>query len=164
MANEYDYDPRNLPEAYVLAVGKVSVAWSQTENALETVIATLSGVGLPLGWALTTHMNFPMKCDAALSVAGRTLSAEDHEALRLTIATLKIASEARNKYVHGHWAISETPGEIFILSVRSRGTLKATYLRVGVEEIERAAADIYDVGMSLIRFLLIRGLAPKMGG
>lgn len=160
---EFDFDPRKIPDTHALAVGRVSLCWTQTENIIEDVIAALARLSGTKGWAITSHMNFPMKCDALLSVSGLTLDGEDQESLRLVIARLKILSEARNRYVHSYWAVHEGTGDIYITAIKARGKLKADHTKVALEDIETTAASIYQVGIDLLDFILKRGIFPIEG-
>ena len=160
---EFDFDQRNIPEPYALAVGRVSLCWTQTEHIIEDVIAGLARLPGKRGWAITSHMNFPMKCDALLSLSELALDEQDHEALRLVVGRLKILSEARNRYVHSYWAVHEDTGDVYVTAIKARGKLKADYSKVMLDDVTAAAASIYQVGIDLLAFIIHRGLLPVEG-
>jgi hypothetical protein len=159
----FDFDPRKIPETYILAVGKVSINWTQTENIIDDAIAGVARLNSMHGWAITAHMNFPMKCDALMSLAELLLNGEDHESLRLTIARVKILAESRNRYVHGYWATHEDTGAVYLTAIKARGKLKADYTTVALADIEATAASIYKAGMDIMNFLMLRDLLPLAG-
>jgi hypothetical protein len=54
-----------LPEPYLIAIGKVSVAWGMLESIVDLAISKFSGFepNDPRGAILTAHMTWPLKMD-----------------------------------------------------------------------------------------------------
>ncbi len=75
----YDYDPNNLPDDLLAAIGLLTACFAQTEEFVEDAVAGLAGVDYEVGLALTTHMPMQMRLDAIRASAEITI--DDLDAL-----------------------------------------------------------------------------------
>lgn len=156
----YDYDPRNLPDDLLKAIGLVTASFAQTDSIIETAIAGLLGVDVEVGWAATTHMAVPLRRDILKSVAEVRFHDPDLlNAVDSLDARIREAATLRNKYAHGQ--IRRGPGNVIEREVFSaRGGLD-----IGTEPVDaataRADADtIRQVGLDLYQFLIDHDLMP----
>ena len=65
----YDFDPRNLPEELLAAIGLTIASFVQIEGHLQSAIAGCAGIDIEYGKAITTHMSMPLKISVLRSVA-----------------------------------------------------------------------------------------------
>jgi hypothetical protein len=141
-----------IPEPYLLAIGRVTVAWGILESAVDLAIGRLLGLGTfdPRSAIVTAHMTWPLKMDV-LEALARAL-ARDHPYLAEFGAAkllLKKAQEGRNLVVHGHWA--EQDGKVYRLRATARGRLRTNLTPVELTVIDAARADIWAAGNSLLK-------------
>jgi hypothetical protein len=67
--SSYDFDPRNLPQEMLAAIGLVTACSAQTEYIVEQGIAGCLGVDFEFGAAVTTHMAAPLRDHVLRAVA-----------------------------------------------------------------------------------------------
>jgi hypothetical protein len=66
---------------------------------------------------------------------------------------IKSATENRNILVHNALARHPDTGEVFSIRLQARGSLKVSMQPVEIEQVKRDAAEIYNAGMELMRFM-----------
>lgn len=158
----YDFDPRNLPPALLRAVGLVTAAAAQTEHVMQEFIGGLLGIDSIEAISLTTHMAGPLKDQVARSLI--ELNAANScavDAVDDLLDAIKSATDKRNILVHNALARHPDTGEVFSIRYQSRGSLQLSMQRVDVEQIEKDAALIYEVGMNLMQFMITFEITPK---
>lgn len=158
-----DFDPRNLPMTYQRAIGLVAASSAQTESMVQMAICACLGVDAEYGWAVTTHMNAPMRDNVLRSVA--ELRIDDLDALDELDEILDAISDAnnrRNDHVHGDWCRKESTGQVFIAKIKARGSVQADLIPVSVDQIKADAQLIYDLGIRLFKFLMRHGLEAAL--
>ena len=160
---EYDFDPRNLPQEYLAAIGLAVSAASQTNRVLADAIAGYAGIDAEFGAAMTTHMMVPLRISALKSLA--TMRMDDLEALdRLDVilAKLKTALESRNSQAHDLWCRHPQTGQVYRLMESARKHYTLALEPASIDEIKLEATIVYKVGIELQEFLLEHGFEPAL--
>jgi hypothetical protein len=140
----------NLPDDYVLAIGKVCVAWNHLEGLMEISIAKLAGFGLsdPRSKILVNHMAWPMRVDIFAALCDHLVPDYPHLGEYQKVVTLlKKAQEGRNHIVHNFWGIEN--GKVTALRATARGKLKLTMQPVTLDELAIVLDDIYKAAAAL---------------
>ncbi|SDG35286.1 hypothetical protein [Pelagibacterium luteolum] len=157
----FDFDPRHIPDEYAIALGRVSLAWSQTESVLEDAIAGVAGIGAFRGWAITTHMNLNNRIDTLLALIRLgSLDSKLQSEIESAIKDIRKAADDRNRFVHSYWATDERDGKVYLTSKTARGALKPKAQSVSTTEVTDAAMNIYLSGLRLLQLLNANGLLP----
>ena len=159
MPESYDWNPYNLPDGLMKAIGTAMAAASQTESILNMAIMGCVGVDSEYGMALTAHMAVPLKFSILKSVA--EIKIDDLDALdELDVILEKIdqAIGKRNAIAHDGFARIERTGQLIRTSYEARTRLEVEIVPVTIFEIEADARAIYDAGLALMKFLGNRGL------
>ena len=100
----YDFDPRNLPQEMLTAIGLVAACSAQTENIMEQGIGGCIGTDFEYGFAITTHMNAPLRDHVLRAVAEiRIDNLDDLDELDRLLDEINKASTKRNAYMHHTW-------------------------------------------------------------
>lgn len=159
----YDFDPRNLPPEYLRAVGLVAMASAQTESIMQDFIGALVGADNIETMALTTHMAGPLKDHVARAMIELNASAaavvDDVDDL---FDAIEGALGKRNTIVHNPLIRNPETGEILSHRFKARGSLQLELRPITVAEIEEDAALIYEAGVSLMQYMILRGIAPAI--
>ncbi len=159
---EYDFDPRNLPTDFLIALGLASAASAQTEDVLQHLIGALCGVDLVQTIALTAQMSASLKDNVARALA--ELSAPhvaDLDLLDDLLDAVVSALERRNALLHNAFCRHPETGEVFIARQKARGAVTASVTPVTAAEIEDDAVAIYDAGMAFMAFMIARGMRQR---
>ncbi len=133
----------NLPDDYLLAIGKICVQWSHLEALMELSISKLAGFQLsdPRSKILVNHMAWPMRVDIFSALCNELVAGyprlKDYQQV---LTQLKKAQEGRNRLVHGFWGIEE--GKVTALRATARGKLKLSMETVALEELQTTLRDI----------------------
>jgi|SRR6185437_3262474 len=145
-----------VPDAYLIAIGKVNVVWGTMEAVVDLAIHKLAGYQLydPRSAILTAHMTWPQKMDVLESLV--TAFKQDYPHLESFFdkakPLLKKAQEGRNKIVHGQ--LSYENGQAYKLRATARGKLKASIEPITVREIETIVHDIGRAGAATLKLVL----------
>ena len=158
----YDFNPRNLPDDYLRAVGLVAMASAQTENVLSDFIGAVIGSDNIETMALTTHMSFPLKDNIIRSLIElNAATAEVVDNLDDILDSIGEAITKRNAIIHNPLIRHPETGEILSHRMKSRGSLQLALKPITVEEIQEDATLIYKAGMALQSFMMLYGLSPR---
>lgn len=157
----YDFNPNNLPPDLLRAVGLVVAASAQTESIVQELIGALLGIDNIQTRALTAHLSAPLRDHIVRSLAELTApSVSELDAIDDLMDRANRAAEKRNVIVHNAFTRDPRSGEIMSWREKARGSLEISLSPVSVEEMERTADEIYEVGMDVMRFMVNRGLGP----
>jgi hypothetical protein len=153
-------DPQNvqvtLPDAFLIAIGKICVQWSMLEYVVEMAITKLVDLDI---WdqrskIVFAHMSWPQKTDI-LGALTDTLE-DDYARLRgyrQTVAPLlKKAQEARNQVIHGFYGVED--GKVQRTRATARGKLKLEMEEITVSQIEAGLKDIHDAIAAVYNLVL----------
>lgn len=157
----YDFDPRNLPNEYLRAVGLVAMAAAQTEDIVGTFIGCLLGADNIETLAVTTHMTGPLRDHVARALielnATTAAVVDDVDDL---LDAIEAAMAKRNVLVHNPLIRHPDTGEIFAHRLKARGSLQLELRPITVQEIEEDAALIYEAGITLQKYMMLNGIGP----
>lgn len=157
----YDFDPRNLPEDMLAALGLAVACSSQTQYMVEAAIWGCLGLDTEYGMAVTTHMSNPLRMNTLKAAAEIKLDSPDLlDELDELLINVKNALDRRNEYSHQSWAMDHETGELFASKISARGSVNADLLLQSVNKIKVEALKIYDAGMALWLFLDRNNLIP----
>jgi hypothetical protein len=158
---EYDFDPRNLPQDLLAAIGLMTTSAAQTESCIEAAIAGCLGVDSEYGKATTTHMTARLRDGVLRSIA--EIKINDLDALDELDVLLDAVNDAygkRNAVVHHAWCRDPDNGAVFTVKETSRARLETDLLPMSIDHVKSDALFVYQAGMNLYTFLIMRGLLP----
>ena len=157
----YDFNPNNIPDEHLRAIGLVIACASQTEEIMRSFIGALLGIDNIETIALGAHMSLPMKDDiirALVELNAPSASAVDE--IDDILDRIKDTLQLRNAVAHNAFAIHPDNHEIYSLRERARGSLQVEFKPVRSEELLEAADQIYRAGMALQEYMIKTGLGP----
>jgi len=144
----------NIPEPYLVAMGKVGVVWGIIEQVVDLAIGRLAGFGTydPRAAIVTAHMTWPLKMDVLEALADQLAPQLPRLAQYNTVKPLlKKAQDARNQVAHGHWVYRD--GKVYRLRATARGKLRANIQPVALAEIESAINHISAAGRAVLKIV-----------
>ena len=159
----FDWNPYNLPQDLLEAIGQVTACFAQSEQTLSDAVAGCAGLDFEYGKALTTHMPMPLRFSALRSVA--EIHIDDLDALDELDELLDqfdLAIQKRNAVAHNSWCRDPETNELFTLKETARTRLEADLLPMTVDHVKSDALFIYEVGMKLFVFLRNHRLLPSI--
>ena len=158
-----DFDPRNLPQEYLAAIGLLSAAASSTDGIIEYAIAGLLGLDAEQGWAVTAHMPAPLRTSVLRSSAEIAIAnGKALDELDIHLDAIKAATDARNQIIHGSWCVRPSDKAVLLVKQEARTHVEVSSRPVAVNEIESKALALYEVGMNLMRFCIALGIDPAL--
>jgi hypothetical protein len=146
---------KHIPESYLIAIGKVCIAWGTLESTIDICIATLANFDLldQRGSIITAHMSWPQKMDVLGSLVVTMQSRQPHlAAFEQVKPLLKKAQDGRNRFVHGQWGVRD--GKVFKGRFTARGTPKSSIDPVQLDDIESVITDIWQAGRASLKAIL----------
>ena len=150
----YDFDPHNLPPEMLRAIGLIVMASAQTESIVGHFISSMLGADAAESIALTAHMSNPLKEQVARALIELLAAdAETVDAVDDLLDNIQAAYEKRNTIVHNRAVRHPDTNEIFSLRESARGSTRMKLTPITVQEIEEAAASLYEAGIALERFI-----------
>jgi hypothetical protein len=158
---EYDFDPQNLPQELLAAIGLMTTSAAQTEGILEWAIAGCLGLDVEYGMTVTTHMAMPLRFSALRSAA--EIRIDDLGALDELDGLLERLEEAfnkRNAIGHHTWCRHPPTKEVFTIKNTARTSVQQDLIPMTIDHVKRDALFVYDAGMKLMSFLSRLNLAP----
>lgn len=161
----YDFDPRNAPPELLQAIGLVVTAASQTESVLQDFIGAVLGIDNIETRALTAHISVPLKQQILKSVAELNAPhAADVDTIDDLMDAVDAAFKKRNEIVHNAILRNPNTDELMTYREKARGGFQVDLVSISIEQIQNDAAEIYEVGMEMMRFMIMRNLAPRTRG
>ena len=141
----------DVPDEYLLRIGKITVAWGDLEGIVDLALAKLGGFDHddPRGRILTAHMTWPLKMDT-LEAFADSLTTGYPWLRRFSKAKplLKAAQDGRNRVAHGAW--SYEGGQVRKLRATARGKLKTSVAPITVADLDEILAAIGHAGRALL--------------
>ena len=160
---EYDFDPRNLPQDLLPAIGLAITSSAQTEQFLEEAIAGCTGMDVEYGHAITTHMTMPLRFSALRSTAEIRIDDLDLlDQLDEHLEHLEAAFNKRNPIAHRKWCRDPNTGELFTVKQDARTRLKVELLPMTIDQVKSDALFIYQTGVDFFEFLRSNNLLPTI--
>ncbi len=152
---QYDFDPNNLPQELLAAIGLSITCAAHTQSALDDAIGGCLGIDYEYCQALTAHMPMPLKKSVLLSAA--ELKIRDVETLvRLEdyVNAISDAMDARNYVAHDTFCVQLDTKEVVRFNRQARAGLKMLKHPVSVDHIKREALAILEIGKRFYSFLM----------
>ncbi len=163
MVKEYDFNPHNLPQDILQAIGLVTTCFAQTQYVVELGIGGCTGVEIEYSIAITTHMNAPLRDHVLRAVAQiRIDNLDDLDELDRLLDQIKIAGNKRNLYAHNKLGRDPDTGNFFAQIIEARGEVDGELVPISADKIKADALFIYQAGMDLMIFLGGRNLLPTI--
>lgn len=160
---DYDYDPRNLPDEFLQAIGLAIASSAHTENIVRSTIAGLLGVDEEVGWALTAHMTSQQRDGIARSlIEFRTSDGDILNEFDRLMNDVDSASSKRGIIAHHLWCKNKATGEIYSFKTTARSGLTVNFEPVNSEKIEADALFIYNAGIGVFEFLRNHNLLSEL--
>lgn len=158
-----DFDPANLPQDHLAAIGLMSAAASSTDSIIGMAIAGMLGIDGEQGYAVTAHMSAPLRASVLKSAAEIAISNPKLlDALDDIMEAIKNAANERNDIVHGSWCVRPSDGTVLLVQQEARTHVVITSRPVTVDEIKLKALTLHEAGMDLMRFITMLGLIPAL--
>lgn len=158
-----DFEPGNLPQDHLTAIGLMSASASHTDSIIEMAIAGMLGLDGEQGWAVTAHTSAPLRESILKSSA--EIALQDEGALNELDTILKAistAAAARNDMVHGSWCYRKSDDTVLLVQQEARTHVNVTSRPVAVNEIKLKAMALYEAGITLMRFLIAVDKMPLL--
>jgi hypothetical protein len=159
---EYDFDPRKLPAEYLQAIGLVAANSAQTEAIVQDAIAGCLNLDSEQGPAITTHMSMPLRFSALKAAA--EIKIDDLDSLDMLdelIDAIEDAFDLRNSYLHHRWCRNPDTDQVYTVKEKARTRYEIELIPMSINAIKSDATAIYQSGINLYQFLIIRGLIPR---
>lgn len=158
-----DFTPTTLPQDHLAAIGLMSVAASSTDSIIEMAIAGMLGIDGEQGYAVTAHMSAPLRASVLKSAAEIVLTdSKALDELDAIMDGIKRAVQARNDIIHGSWCIQPSTGTVILVQQEARTHVEIKSRPVTVDEIKLKAITLYEVGMSLMQFIIAMEKVPAL--
>jgi len=158
----YDFDPNNLPDEYLKAIGLVVASASQTDSIMRDFIGALLKIDNAETIALGAHMSVPLKDDIIRSLTELNApTASEVDEIDDLLDEIREAFVKRNAFAHNAFARHPGTGEILVMSEKARGSLEVELAPISVDEIRKVASRVYEAGMNLMEFMASRGIGPS---
>jgi hypothetical protein len=159
----YDFDPNNLPQEILQAIGLMTTCAAQTESVVEMAIACFLDIDVEYGQAVTTHMAMPLRISALLASAEIRIDDLDVlDELDQIVDTIEDAFKRRNGVVHHNWCRDPETEQVFTVKDTARTRVETSLIPMAVDHIKSEAAFVYQAGMSLMTFLITQGFTQKL--
>ncbi len=141
-----DFSGWPIPDEYLIEIGRVSALWAILESFMTMCIGKLAGfneINDPKPFILVTHASFPQRLNMLSALCEQLVQEYHHlKKYKETIAALKSAQKARNKFLHNGVVFNSETKSFEMPVGTARGTLK-----VGVEKI--TLADIRQTSIAI---------------
>lgn len=150
-----DFDPQNLPQEHLAAIGLMSAAASSADGIVEMAIAGMLGIDGEQGYAVTAHMSAPLRASVLKSAAEIVLTSPSAlDDLDKLLAAIKQAADDRNAFVHGSWCVRPSDGEVLLVRQEARTHVEISSRPVTVDEIKLKAVALHHAGLDLMEFIM----------
>jgi hypothetical protein len=159
---EYDFDPHNLPQALLTAIGFVATCAAQTEQVVEAAIGGCLGLDSEYGASVTTHMAMPLRFSVLRSVAEIKINnLDDLDELDRLLDEIDAAFVARNEILHHLWARNPTNNDLVLTKETARSRYEIESVPMTVDQVKITGERIYKAGIDLMAFLIRISLVPS---
>jgi hypothetical protein len=157
----YDFDPRNLRQDLLAAIGLMTTSAAHTESCVDEAIAGCLGIDHEYGQAVTTHMTMPLRFDVLRSAAEIRIDDLDAlDALDVLLDRLKQAFNKRNAVVHHMWGRDPKTGNVMMVKETARQRIEIESIPMSADQVKDDALFVYETGMALFSFLKAHSLLP----
>jgi hypothetical protein len=159
---EYDdFDPRNLPQDLLAAIGLMTTSAAHTESCLDEAIAGCLGIDYEYGQAVTTHMTMPLRFNVLKSAAEIRINDLDAlDELDDLLDRLDEAFKKRNAVAHHVWCRNPKTGDVFMVKETARQRVEIEAIPMSADQVNSDALFVYNAGIALFSFLKAHNLLP----
>jgi hypothetical protein len=159
----YDFDPRNLPQDLLAAIGLMTTSAAHTESCVDEAIAGCLGIDHEYGQAVTTHMTMPLRFDVLRSAAEIRIDDLDAlDALDDLLDRLTKAFAKRNAVVHHMWCRDPETGNVVMVKETARQRVEIETIPMSADQVKDDALFVYEAGIALFWFLKSHNLLPPL--
>jgi hypothetical protein len=159
----YDFDPMNLPQDILAAIGLVAAVSAQAEHIVEQAIGGVTNLDFEYTAAFCTHMNAPLRDNVLRAVAEIKLENLDElDQLDQLLDNLNEGFKRRNAYLHNSWCRNRADNSVFTVKTEARGSVVMGLVPVSVDQIHRDATFLQITALELYSFFGERGLLPHI--
>jgi len=146
----------NIPDQFLIAIGKVCIAWGHLEDVIDLCIPKLAGMDIydSRSRIMINHATWPQRID----ILGALINALVIDYPRLkgwdsVSPLLKKAQEGRNRIIHGHFAYEND--KLIMARSTSRGKLKVSLDEVTITEINEIISDIQIAAAEVLNLVIL---------
>jgi hypothetical protein len=158
-----DFNPLNLPQEILAAIGLVASCSAHTEYVIEQGIGGCAGLDIESTAAFATHMATPMRDQVFRALAEiRMNDLDDLDELDRLLDAISTSMKVRNTYVHNSMCRDKDTGELLITTATARGSVEVDLFPITVDQIKLDAVRIYNAGLNLYGFLKKRDLLAEV--
>lgn len=158
-----DFEPANLQQDLLAAIGLMAACGSHTEDIIEMAIAGMLGIDGEQGYAVTAHMPAPLRFSVLKASAEiRLTNAAALDELDILLERIKAAQGPRNDVIHASWGRRRSTGETLLVRQEARTHVEVISRPVAVDQIKAEAILLYEAGIGLLRFLIALDLMPNL--
>jgi hypothetical protein len=162
-SKEYDFDPHNLPDELLKAIGLAIACGAQTEAVISMGIGGCLGLDIEYAAATTTHMTLPLKFSIFRSAAEINIDdLDDLDELDRLLDAVDKALGKRHEIAHATWCRDPDSNELFRVKQVARTRLESDKIHANPKQVRADAEVIYTAGMDLMKFIGERGLVPRL--
>jgi hypothetical protein len=150
----YDFDPRNLPQDLLVAIGLMTTSAAQTESCVDEAIAGCLGVDYVYGQAVTTHMTMPLRFSVLRSAAEIRIDDLDAlDELDVLLDRIEEAFNKRNAVVHHVWCRDPETDNVVMVKETARRRVEIEAIPMSADQVRSDALFVYEAGIALLTFL-----------
>jgi hypothetical protein len=153
-----------LPNEYLVEIGRVAAMWAALEGLLNMCLGKLAGfndIYDPKALIIMKHSSFPQRLDILGALCEQLVGDFNNlKGYKQTIALMRKAQKARNKYMHNAIVSNPSTGRTQMPQMSARGKLKVQIENVEIADIKRATIEIDDAQRSLYKLVLGQNLEP----
>jgi hypothetical protein len=150
-----DREQNNIPDAYFIALGRVTVEWSYLESVFDLGLMKLAGMSISdsRAWSVFAHMTFPLKIDVfGALVTELQPKYPGLKELKTILQQIKEAQSARNEVIHAKWGCEN--GQVMISRLSARGQIKTSVRAISLDELNGVGGKIKETTKALYRFIV----------
>jgi hypothetical protein len=145
LTDGWQYDPDSVRQRPILAahIGTIAAMWAQVEVTMGILLSMLLGADAVVGTAMYTSLISEQARLAAMNAAANEkLPTELRDKYLSLMRSIKIPRKARNKVVHGLWAISEKRPDCLVLIDTNKYIRQISFMHLGLSDPLRLDLNI----------------------
>lgn len=148
-----DYDPNSMPAPYREAIGLVSIAWGNLEQAVDDALRLLAQIDVRTAAIMLTHASMPQRLDQLASLAAERFVPDNGVTeVKQMRSRVEALSGKRNDFVHCKWFVQQSTGRVLMQKVKAKGELKTEVRHYLASEIAQVAADAHALSTDVFNF------------
>jgi hypothetical protein len=150
----YDFNPNNIPDEYLKAIGRIMLCAAQAEDCVRTAIGVFLKIDNVETLALTTQLSTPLKNKILRAVAElNSASASMVDDLDDILDNINAGMERRNAVAHRSLCKNPESNEILIWKEKVRDSIELELKPITVNELNEIADNLLKASDELTAFL-----------